>query len=101
MGNGIYSIISNQRCYALYSCICNACPTIFKVVWQYIQQGLEKLNDFTTKFYQCSSNHRTLESLHQILEKHNRLELLEDNGYQRVKNVQCANAQATTNKEGF
>ena len=37
----------------------------------FTQQGLEKLNDFSTKFYQRSSNHRTFESLQQILEKHN------------------------------
>ena len=54
----------------------------------YTQQGLEKVNDFTTKYYQRSSNHRTYESLQQILEKHNRLELLEDTGYKRTKKVQ-------------
>ena len=54
----------------------------------YTQQGLEKLNDFTTKYYQRSSNHRTYESLQEILEKHNRLELLEDAGYKRTKKIQ-------------
>ena len=54
----------------------------------FTQQGLEKLNDFSTKFYQRSSNHRTFESLQQILEKHNRLEILESNGCQRTKKIQ-------------
>ena len=54
----------------------------------YTQQGLEKLNDFTTKYYQRSSNHRTYESFQQILEKHNWLELLENNGYKRAKKIQ-------------
>ena len=36
MGNQVYGIISNQRCHTLYSCIFNACPTIFEDVWQYI-----------------------------------------------------------------
>ena len=54
----------------------------------FTQQGLEKLNDFTTKFYQRSSNHHNFESLKQVLEKHNRLELLEYNGFQRIKQTQ-------------
>ena len=35
----------------------------------FIQQGLEKLNDLTTKYFQRSSNHREMKSLKQILEK--------------------------------
>ena len=52
------------------------------------QQGLEKLNDPTTKYFQSASNHREMESLKQILQKHNRLEALEDSGSQRTKKVQ-------------
>ena len=44
----------------------------------FTQQGLEKLNDLTTKYFQCSSNHKEMDSLKQILEKQNRLDLLED-----------------------
>ena len=51
----------------------------------FTQQGLEKLNDLTTKYFQRSSNHREMESLKQILEKHNRIEALEDGGHQRTK----------------
>lgn len=46
----------------------------------YNQQGLEKLNDFTMKDYQRSSNHRDVEALKQILEK-NHIEYLEDHMY--------------------
>ena len=53
----------------------------------FTQQGLEKLNDLTTKYFQRSSNHREMESLKQILEKHNRLEVLEDGGHQRTKDI--------------
>ena len=35
----------------------------------FTQQGLEKLNDVTTKYFQRSTNHHDLSSLRQILEK--------------------------------
>ena len=41
----------------------------------FTQQGLEKLNDVSTKDFQRSSNHRNIESLKQMLEKRNRIEL--------------------------
>ena len=53
----------------------------------FTQQGLEKLNDVTTKYFQRSSNHHEMGSLKQILEKHNRLEALEDGGHQRTKQI--------------
>lgn len=62
------------------------------------QQGLEKLNDLTTKHYQRATN-QVYEALKQVLEKRNRIELLEDGGYQRTKRVQtCSivNSLATT-----
>ena len=40
----------------------------------FTQQGLEKLNDLTTEYFQSASNHREMESLKQILQKQNRLE---------------------------
>ena len=51
----------------------------------FTQQGLEKLNEFTTIFYQHASNHREQEALKQILEKRNRIKELEDNGHQRIR----------------
>lgn len=52
------------------------------------QQGLEKLNDLTTKHFQRATNHQGYQALKQVLEKRNRIELLEDGGYQRPKQVQ-------------
>ena len=52
------------------------------------QQGLEKLNDVTPKQFQRSTNHHDIQALQQILEKRNRIEMLEDQGFQRVKNEQ-------------
>jgi len=52
------------------------------------QQGLEKLNDITTKQFQRSTN---VQALQQILQKRNRIELLEDQRFQRVKNEQKCN----------
>ena len=52
------------------------------------QQGLEKLNDVTTKQFQRSTNHYDIQALQQILEKRNRIELLKDQGFQRIKNEQ-------------
>ena len=49
---------------------------------QFTQQGLEKLNDVSTKNYQRSSNHRDHEALKQMLQKMNRIELLRDQGYE-------------------
>ena len=60
------------------------------------QQGLEKLNDFSTKQFQLASSHRDIESLQQMLEKRNRIENLEDNGHQRIKRVQtCSKCKKT------
>ena len=49
------------------------------------QQGLEKLNDIITKDYFKSTNHHHLEALRQILQKLNRLEILEDDKCSRLK----------------
>lgn len=60
------------------------------------QQGLEKLNDFSTKQFQLASSHRNIEALQQMLEKRNRIENLEDNGHQRIKQVQtCSKCKKT------
>ena len=54
----------------------------------FTQQGLEKLNDVTTKQYQRATNHHNLSALKQILEKRNRIEILQDSGYEREKQLQ-------------
>ena len=52
------------------------------------QQGLEKLNDVTTKHFQRGTNHHDTSALKQILQKHTRLQTLERFGYQRKKAIQ-------------
>ena len=52
----------------------------------FIQQGLEKLNDIATKYFQWSTNHHNLSW--QILEKRNQIEILEENGFERQINRQ-------------
>jgi hypothetical protein len=52
---------------------------------KFSEQGLEKLNDLTTKHYLRSTNHRETEALHQLIQKRNRLEYLEHRGYAREK----------------
>ena len=57
-------------------------------ITMFTQQGLEKLNDLSTKYFQRGSNHREDEALRQMLERMNRLETLEDAGYCREKRHQ-------------
>lgn len=58
----------------------------------FTQQGLEKLNDATTKNYFQASNHRNTEALLQILQKNNRMEHYIDAGYAREKrSFSCSN----------
>ena len=54
----------------------------------FMQQGLEKLNNTTTKQFQHSTNHQNVSSLMQILEKQNRIKMLEDNHFNRELKVQ-------------
>ena len=62
----------------------------------FTQQGLEKLNDVSTKQFQRASNHRNIESLRQMLEKRNRIESLEDSGHARAKKIQtCSKCKMT------
>ena len=69
-------------------------------VVKFTQQGLEKLNDVTTKQFQRATNHQESQSLRQVLEKRLRIETLEDTGHQRTKCVQtCSKCkQAGHNK---
>ena len=52
---------------------------------QFTQQGMEKLNDQTTIDFAQSTNHnyRNLDALKQLMDKKNRIEHLEDHGFQR------------------
>lgn len=61
------------------------------------QQGLEKLNDLSTKYFQRSSNHRDVDALKQMLQKANRLEILRDHGYERSKRQQKCSICHDTN----
>lgn len=54
---------------------------------EFTQQGLEKLNDYTTKDYFWSSSHQGLDALMQIVQKPNRMEYMEDYGYKRETQV--------------
>ena len=59
----------------------------------FTQQGLEKLNDVSTKDFQRASNHRNIESLRQMLQKR---ETLEDSGHVRAKQLQtCSKCKLT------
>ena len=59
-------------------------------ITKFTQQGLEKFNDLTTKHYLRSTNHREAEAMVQLMEKRNRLEGLEVEGYQRkVRTCKC------------
>jgi len=59
------------------------------------QQGLEKHNNLTTKYFQHSTNHHERESLLQILQKQNRIEMLEE--YHNLRSAPSAKFLATTN----
>ena len=60
-------------------------------IGQFTQQGLEKLNDLTTILFQHATNHYEQEALKQVLEKRNRLEELEYQGYQRsIRKQKCS-----------
>ena len=56
-------------------------------ITKFTEQGLEKLNDLTTKHYLRSTYHRDkdMDALQQLILKRNRLEGLELDGYQRTK----------------
>ena len=60
----------------------------------FTQQGLEKLNDKTTKDFFRSTNQQGLDALKQIMMKRNRIEHLEDVGCQREKRTfRCHNCK--------
>ena len=49
------------------------------------QQGLEKFNDVCTKIFFRGTNVRGMEALKQLMSKRNRIQLLEDQGFDRVR----------------
>ena len=58
----------------------------YKNLVLFTQQGMEKLNDQTTIDFAKSTNHNyhNLEALTQLMNKRNRIEHLQDSGFQRV-----------------
>jgi len=62
----------HMHCFAMHT---SQFIRLYGNVISFTQQGLEKLNDVTTKQFQRSSNHRGISSLKQILEKRNRIEI--------------------------
>ena len=87
MGYRICINLPEQRCYTIYALNCLAMHVseflkLYGNIGQFTQQGLEKLNDLTTIFFQHTSNHHEQEAHKQILEKRNRIEELEYQGYQ-------------------
>lgn len=62
---------------------------LYGTICPFTQQGLEKLNDKTTKDYFRSTNQRGLDALFQLVQKQNRMEYLEDLGSKRQANMQC------------
>ena len=57
-------------------------------VVKFTQQGLEKLNDVTTKQFQCATNHQESQSLRQVLEAHKNTR-----GYRAPTYKTCTNLQ--------
>ena len=60
---------------------------------QFTQQGMEKLNDETSIDFARSTNHRheNLDALKQMMAKKNRIEYLQDNGFERDRRaVMCS-----------
>ena len=86
MGYRFYISLPVQRCYTIYALSSNVCVSISLTMWKYWSiyiTRVRELNDLTTLFFQDASNHHEQQALKQILEKRNRLEELEYQGYQR------------------
>lgn len=79
----------------MHSFICHVPEflTLYGNLTQFTQQGMEKLNDTSTKYYFRATNHHKKDSaaLSQLLLKRNRVEELEDQGNIRQKrNLSCS-----------
>ena len=69
---------------------------------QFTQQGLEKLNDVSTKNYQRSSNHRDHEALKEMLQKMNKIELLRDQGNEQdIRKQKCSIYKDSTHQKNL
>lgn len=67
---------------------------MYGTISSFTQQGLEKLNDKTTKDFFRSTNQRGMDALKQIVQKRNRIEYFEDLGSQRgTRSVTCGNCK--------
>ena len=65
---------------------------LYGTICPFTQQGLEKLNDKTTKDFFRSTNRRGVDALFQLVQKRNRIEYLEDTGSKREASKQhCTN----------
>ena len=66
--------------------------SLYGTICPFTQQGLEKLNDKTTKDFFRSTNQRGIDALFQLVQKRNRMEHLEDMGFRRQAYSQsCSN----------
>jgi hypothetical protein len=67
---------------------------LYGKIHPFTQQGLEKLNDKTTKDFFRSTNQRGIDALFQLVEKRNRMEYLEDLGCTRQpRDLCCSNCK--------
>ena len=54
----LFITLPNKRCNPLYTCFCYALPEFVRLhgnITMFTQQGLEKLNDLSTKYFQRDS----------------------------------------------
>ena len=65
-------------------------PEFLRLHNMFTQQGLEKLNDLATKYFRRGTNHHDKKALQQILERSNRLEALQDAGYDHPNSSKCS-----------
>lgn len=56
---------------------------LYGTICPFTQQGLEKLNDKTTKDFFRATSQRGVDALFQLMQKRNCMEYLEDNGFRR------------------
>ena len=63
------------------------------LILAFTQQGLEKYNDITTKYYFRSTHHKGEQALRQLMEKQNRIDHLRDSQAKQPKHhdIRCGN----------
>ena len=79
--------LSESSCNTIHALVCHVPEflTLYGNLTQFTQQGMEKLNDTSTKYYFRATNHHKQDSLSQLLLKRSRIEELEDHGNIRQK----------------